>query len=680
MRTKLLIVFLIFLSVKLDALTSPVLHCISVNTNGSITLNWTLPSVTGGFSNYHIFRSNTAGGPFNDIANISNVNITTYTDNTINANTQSYYYFLECLSTTGTYTTPSDTLQSILLSVTNMGTGIANLVWNPIHIPPLNTTASYYNIYRIKLISGIWQYIDSTLSIQYSDAINVCHDTVNYRVEIKDASGCKSVSSVKGDLFIDQTAPISVAFDSVSVDNNISNVIMGWHPSPSVDTKGYFICRGASSSSPCLALATVLGRFNTTYTDVTSTPNTTSFTYRIAAFDSCGNTSTFSNNHNNIYLQSTEDICGNKIKLSWNSYINMIPQLLGYRVLLSINGGNYNSIATLATSALSYTYTGLTDSTNYCFIIQAYDNANVNTSSSNKKCHYIILSHSPSFLYIRHATVINNIVEVKVSTDVTVNINGYKVLRAESTTAPFVQIMTLPYNALPNFTITDNNVDVMRTNYYYKVIVINSCGANGSSSNIAHTILLTTKTLDNFTNELTWNEYGNWVGNVDSYDIYRSTDGGSFFSIIGNQISTPSPFYTYPDDVSSFATSNGKFSYYVMAKEKVNTTYNFTEESNSNVSEISQSPYIYIPNAFTPKGTINNVFKPVNVFISDKNYLMQIFNRFGQVIFETDNPNVGWDGKQYNEYVQSGVYVYLIRYVKPTSQPDEKHGHVTVIY
>ena len=676
MKTKLFILFFIILTIKLEALNSPELRCIAVNNNGSVTLTWTTPTDITGFDSYHIFKSNTLNGTYLDIGSIANVNLNTFTDITVNANSQSYFYYVNCLSTSATYTAPFDTLQSILLNVTNV-LGNANLVWNPIHIPALTSTELYNNINRQNKSLLIWQFLDSTLATQYNNIVNVCHDTLNYYVEIGDASGCVSISSIDGDLFVDQNPPIPISFDTVSVDNIISQVVLGWQPSPSIDTKGYYICR-SSGGSPCLTLTTVLGRFNTYYVDLTSTPNTSSFTYRIAAFDSCGNISVYSDNQNSMLLQSSEDVCNDKIELNWNSYINMNPQLLGYRVMLSINGGTYNSIATLNTNVLSYTYTGLIDNTDYCFYIQAYDNSNAKTSSSNIKCHHIILAHNPSFLYIRHVSVVNNVVEIKVYTDTAVQINGYNLLRSETPTGPFVQIINLTYNSLPNFVVVDNNVNVMNQIYYYKIEEINSCGAIGITSNTAHTILLTTKTIDNFTNELSWNQYGDWAGNVESYDIYRSNNGGSSFNFVKN-INAGSSTYTFSDDVSNFTTGQGEFFYYVVAKEYPNFTYPFTEESYSNISSVEQTPYMYIPNAICPQG-LNREFKPVAGFISEKNYMMQIYNRFGQLIFETDNPSIGWDGKQKNEYVQSGVYVYLISYVMPSTQVVQRKGHVTVIY
>jgi len=71
--------------------------------------------------------------------------------------------------------------------------------------------------------------------------------------------------------------------------------------------------------------------------------------------------------------------------------------------------------------------------------------------------------------------------------------------------------------------------------------------------------------------------------------------------------------------------------------------------------------YIYVPNAFTPNSNdINEVFLPVsNCKIT--NYQIIILNRWGVKIFESNNPNIGWNGKL-NEILQSNdVYVYQLQ-------------------
>jgi len=71
---------------------------------------------------------------------------------------------------------------------------------------------------------------------------------------------------------------------------------------------------------------------------------------------------------------------------------------------------------------------------------------------------------------------------------------------------------------------------------------------------------------------------------------------------------------------------------------------------------------IGIPNAFTPNNDgLNDEFKIITNAILDK-FQMQIFNRWGQLIFETSDQNKGWDGTYNNNKVQTGSYVWKISY------------------
>lgn len=85
----------------------------------------------------------------------------------------------------------------------------------------------------------------------------------------------------------------------------------------------------------------------------------------------------------------------------------------------------------------------------------------------------------------------------------------------------------------------------------------------------------------------------------------------------------------------------------------------------------------FCPNAFTPNGDgINEVFTPVGVGIVE--YKLQIFDRWGELFFETDNMMQGWDGTLDNTRVQQGVYVWIADYTT-ICDSDRRHrqvGHV----
>ncbi len=99
--------------------------------------------------------------------------------------------------------------------------------------------------------------------------------------------------------------------------------------------------------------------------------------------------------------------------------------------------------------------------------------------------------------------------------------------------------------------------------------------------------------------------------------------------------------------------------------------------------EILADPVVYVPNSFTPDGDEHNmVFQPI---LSDgfdtNNYYLVIFNRWGEIVFETYDPAVGWDGTYANSgRVIDGVYSWVLQVRELNSQKLFEHvGHVTLI-
>jgi gliding motility-associated-like protein len=92
----------------------------------------------------------------------------------------------------------------------------------------------------------------------------------------------------------------------------------------------------------------------------------------------------------------------------------------------------------------------------------------------------------------------------------------------------------------------------------------------------------------------------------------------------------------------------------------------------------------YVPNTFTPDGDkYNQTFKPtLSTGVSSEGYEMLIFNRWGEIMFESHNLNVGWDGSYGMEGIDclSGTYTYKITFKLTTAE--EKRivtGHVNLI-
>lgn len=87
---------------------------------------------------------------------------------------------------------------------------------------------------------------------------------------------------------------------------------------------------------------------------------------------------------------------------------------------------------------------------------------------------------------------------------------------------------------------------------------------------------------------------------------------------------------------------------------------------------------VFIPNAFTPNGDLNNeVFVPMGFGIAE--IKLTIFNRWGIEIFKSNGENIGWDGKNRGQLCEQGVYIYQAEIRAMSGQTIIKTGHVTLL-
>lgn len=80
--------------------------------------------------------------------------------------------------------------------------------------------------------------------------------------------------------------------------------------------------------------------------------------------------------------------------------------------------------------------------------------------------------------------------------------------------------------------------------------------------------------------------------------------------------------------------------------------------------EVFQELIYFVPNAFTPNNDgVNQIFQPVFAAGFDPDdYNFKVFNRWGEILFESNNHEVGWDGTYGGKIVKVGTYVYTIEF------------------
>jgi gliding motility-associated-like protein len=147
---------------------------------------------------------------------------------------------------------------------------------------------------------------------------------------------------------------------------------------------------------------------------------------------------------------------------------------------------------------------------------------------------------------------------------------------------------------------------------------------------------------------------------------------------------------TLHDDVNAgtsgaswvWSTGSHTSSAVIAAPGKYYVTVNIQNCTSTDTINVASDCYLNIPNAFTPNNDgINDYFFPRNLLTRGlTTFGMQIYNRWGQLIFETTSlTGAGWDGKMNGVNQPEGVFVYVIDATFKDGQKEHHQGNVTLL-
>ncbi|MBL7922843.1 MAG: gliding motility-associated C-terminal domain-containing protein [Bacteroidia bacterium] len=212
------------------------------------------------------------------------------------------------------------------------------------------------------------------------------------------------------------------------------------------------------------------------------------------------------------------------------------------------------------------------------------------------------------------------------------------------------------------------------TSYCYRMKNYDYCENESAYSNEACTIVLQ-GSADQYSNTLQWNEYREWNGGVESYTLERAGENASGLAGTFLPLAQLSPLhFDYIDQ--DIPLSGGTFTYKIRARQAPGHE---DAESLSNEVELVQPPLMFIPNAFTPNNdAVNNGWGPSFAFVQTVE--VSVFNRWGQRVYFSRNPEERWDGRFNNTDCPQGVYLFRVRF-SGFDKKDilEKSGTVSLI-
>jgi gliding motility-associated-like protein len=656
------------------------IDCIQVIDDDTIQLN-----LQNSFSTA-LYSSASLAGPFSITTGIflTNGGFTMNCGNQDPQSTITWFYFYDNFD--ASY---SDTLSNIVLDVDPMnGGGIANLSWNhPFTSSYSIAPSAYYSINREYPV-GVWEEIKQvpTTINSFLDTISICDAFLNYRIDLITGSTCNFVSNVAGDQFMNNTPPSIPEIIQVSVDTAQGFASLTWNAPPQNDVQGYVIVQNVNGFS--VAIDTIWDPAITSYVDVNTQVDLNSYAYGIAAFDTCINPNSnpsffyispptaLNDFQHTILLENDYFGCDQYSELSWNSYTNWPDGVWKYQLFVSQDGGAYQLLADLGANETTYTHEGLISFSTYCYLVKAINTSQTRFSLSNILCQETVYPGLPEDFYLASAQVdsAENVrLELYVNSVFDIEIEGFSIEALYPNSFDYVEIDYIPYAGGNLIYYTDEDAPADLSSIYYRVNIIDGCGNSDAYSNELNTLYLSAiSDEENAINTIVWDQAVGRAGIINGYDLYRIHNDEDPLLIYS---AGPSEFY-YQDDLSGAYEDDGDYCYFIQNSE-ISNPYGEFNPSQSNEECTLIDPLVWIPNSFIIDGD-TPAFTPVFSYAALDDYTMSIINRWGKVIYETNDAYGGWNGYYKGNPVEQGVYIYVIELKDGFGKLISQAGTVTV--
>ena len=373
--------------------------------------------------------------------------------------------------------------------------------------------------------------------------------------------------------------------------------------------------------------------------------------YYVLALDPCGNLSIFDTTHTSLFLAVEFDYCINKFQADWNLIEDY--ELLDSVVLQVVHetGDIYRKV--LKDDATSSLQSPLSGNGTYCIEILAYYSSG-DVATSNEVCETIQVAPSLKYLTTSNVSMLESSVLIEwlaadLSAIESVEVIGQDI-NGDNIWSSGVQVISLGDNQfVQNFerNFTDDSYQT------YSISIIDDCGEEYLSeplSNLRLSLLEIEEEL-----HFKWDDGELSELNPTGYQLYKVTpEGAVLLGSFNNQINS----FIYTLEPEDLKQENIRF--YCLRQGVVSSE--FIGESNvlTYSNQVSFEPKIKLvfPNALAPTG-FNTTFKPVWVSGVYSAYELQIFDRYGQQLFRTQDVSSGWTGYYQNKPLPSGRFHYI---------------------
>lgn len=328
----------------------------------------------------------------------------------------------------------------------------------------------------------------------------------------------------------------------------------------------------------------------------------------------------------------------NQNKLTWNAYTGAVPTGSFLQYVLYKNSQPFQVVTDIAQN--TFIDLNVTCKENYCYqIVAEFASATFNfNSSSNTECVNAFSTKIPPKVRELNATVETSR-SIRLFWDVD---NFPKVTKYE------IKRNGVALNSPTQSTdLIDADLKIDKQ-FCYEVRYTNICDNSSDWAVQVCPVYLASLPIEAGKPKLQWTAYQNPDNLLEKYVLQKLNDNLQVYE----EIDLPTNTLTYTD-------ATAKTDRQIM-RYRIKSVIDGANDvvSYSNIVEVTQRFRLFFPTAFTPNANaMNETFKPVFLFV--KRFKMTIYNRQGELIFQTDNIEKGWDGTFKGSPVPADTYAYF---------------------
>lgn len=431
-----------------------------------------------------------------------------------------------------------------------------------------------------------------------------------------------------------------------------------WTPSPDPHISQYVIYRNTPQGT--VPIDTVQN--TNEYLDNNANAENRSEIYYVLGMDDCGTKSFFDQPHNSILLNYEVDSCTRTATFNWNEYINW-PEGVSRHVLWAEINGEFQAVDTLGGNRLNAFYDQLIKDEPICFYIAAENDLLGAESSSNTICFNpnIVEPIRDLELFYYCYEELSREIDLSWYWNETAELEEYRILLKSGGSNQFTEVYREEVSAqLLEMNTFSFQVPAGQTPPFSLLIETTDLCGQILRSEEMDVLFLEGRNLDENTNLLSWHfalpdKLSNLQLNLEKVPL----DGSVRTIDLSGQTDNE-----YRDRLQSGELNAGRICYRINFTGQVLLPNGQTSAiaCESNQVCITGEVRVFIPTAFRPGG-VNTIFKPEFLFRDNiEEYKMIIFSRWGEKLFESRNPDLGWNGIVEGVVLDPGTFIYTIEF------------------